>query len=57
MVFRLAFTPCLVESITVAIASHYLLGLPWLWGFMLGFVLAAVSPGLPEKLVYLFVEL
>jgi NhaP-type Na+/H+ and K+/H+ antiporter len=49
MVFRLAFTPCLVESITVAIASHYLLGLPWLWGFMLGFVLAAVSPGLPDR--------
>jgi len=45
MVFRLAFTPCLVEAVTVAIASHFLLDLPWLWGFMLGFVLAAVSPG------------
>ena len=22
----------------------YLLGFPWMWGFMLGFVLAAVSP-------------
>ena len=45
MVFRLAFIPCLVEATTVAIASHFLLDLPWLWGFMLGFVLAAVSPG------------
>jgi len=44
MVFRLAFTPCLVETTVVAIASHFLLGIPWLWGFMLGFVLAAVSP-------------
>jgi NhaP-type Na+/H+ or K+/H+ antiporter len=46
MVFRLAFIPCLVEAATVAIASHFLLDLPWLWGFMLGFVLAAVSPGM-----------
>jgi NhaP-type Na+/H+ or K+/H+ antiporter len=48
MVFRLAFIPCLVEATTVAIASHFLLDLPWLWGFMLGFVLAAVSPGMLE---------
>ena len=44
MVFRLAFTPCIVETIVVAVASHFLLGFPWMWGFMLGFVLAAVSP-------------
>jgi len=44
MVFRLAFTPCLVETVVVAVASHLLLGFPWMWGFMLGFVLAAVSP-------------
>merc|ERR1712156_620748 len=44
MVFRLAFTPCLVETTVVAVFSHLLLGFPWMWGFMLGFVLAAVSP-------------
>jgi len=44
MVFRLAFCPCLVETLVVAVASYFLLGLPWKWGFMLGFVLAAVSP-------------
>ena len=44
MVFRLAFLPCLAESSTVALASHLILGLPLIWGFMLGFVLAAVSP-------------
>ena len=44
MVFRLAFTPCLVETLVVAVTSHLLLNFPWLWGFMLGFVLAAVSP-------------
>ena len=26
MVFRLAFTPCLVETVVVAVASHLLLG-------------------------------
>ena len=44
MVFRLAFLPCLAESTAVAAASYVLLGLPWIWGFMLGFILAAVSP-------------
>ena len=39
MVFRLAFTPCLVETLTVAVASHFLLDFEWMWGFMLGFVL------------------
>eukprot|EP00112_Aurelia_sp_Birch-Aquarium-sp1_P023460 Seg700.2 transcript_id=Seg700.2/GoldUCD/mRNA.D3Y31 product="Sodium/hydrogen exchanger 9B2" protein_id=Seg700.2/GoldUCD/D3Y31 len=43
-VIRLAFSPCLVEAITVGIVSHFLLGMPWLWAFMLGFILGAVSP-------------
>ncbi|KAL5018377.1 hypothetical protein ScPMuIL_004099 [Solemya velum] len=44
VVFRLAFSPCLMECVAEAVAAHYLLGFPWLWGIMLGFVLAAVSP-------------
>ena len=50
MVIRLAFTPCLVETLVVGISARVLFkyGLeyefPWLWGFLLGFVLAAVSP-------------
>jgi len=44
MVFRLAATPCLVETTVVATVAHYLLGFPWLWGFMVGFIIAAVSP-------------
>ncbi|XP_066952008.1 sodium/hydrogen exchanger 9B2-like isoform X3 [Macrobrachium rosenbergii] len=43
-VIRLAFSPCLVETVSTAIAAWLLLGLPWSWGFMLGFILAAVSP-------------
>ncbi|KAG7256359.1 hypothetical protein CRUP_034790 [Coryphaenoides rupestris] len=41
---RLAIGPCLVEACMVAVVSHFLLHLPWVWGFILGFVLAAVSP-------------
>ncbi|XP_041635921.1 sodium/hydrogen exchanger 9B2 [Cheilinus undulatus] len=41
---RVAVGPCMVEACVIAIVSHFLLGLPWVWGFILGFVLAAVSP-------------
>ncbi|XP_068084864.1 sodium/hydrogen exchanger 9B2 isoform X3 [Anabrus simplex] len=44
VVLRLAFIPCLVEASTVAVVSHFVMGLPWLWGMLLGFVLGAVSP-------------
>ena len=36
--------PCIAEACTVGLVSHFLLGFPWLWGFMLGFVLGAVTP-------------
>ncbi|XP_060773180.1 sodium/hydrogen exchanger 9B2 [Neoarius graeffei] len=41
---RVAVGPCLIETSTVALLSHFLMGLPWVWGFILGFVLGAVSP-------------
>ncbi|XP_057561480.1 sodium/hydrogen exchanger 9B2 isoform X1 [Hippopotamus amphibius kiboko] len=41
---RLSLGPCLVEACTSAVLAHFLMGLPWQWGFMLGFVLGAVSP-------------
>ena len=44
MVVRATFIPCFVEALVVAVLSRYLLGFPWTVGFMLGFVLAAVSP-------------
>ena len=44
MVMRATFIPCFVEAAAVAILSHLVLGFPWTVGFMLGFVLAAVSP-------------
>ncbi|KAK3911082.1 Sodium/hydrogen exchanger 9B2 [Frankliniella fusca] len=44
VVVRLSVIPCTVEATTVAIMSHFLLNFPWHWGFLLGFVLASVSP-------------
>ncbi|KAM7449102.1 Sodium/hydrogen exchanger 9B2 [Porites harrisoni] len=43
-VIRLAFSPCVGEAITVAIVGKFLINMPWLWGFQLGFVLGAVTP-------------
>jgi NhaP-type Na+/H+ or K+/H+ antiporter len=36
LVLRLAIGPAVIEAIAVAIFTHYLLGLPWIWGFLLG---------------------
>ncbi|XP_073495301.1 sodium/hydrogen exchanger 9B2 isoform X2 [Phyllobates terribilis] len=41
---RLSFGPCAIESCSAALFSYLLIGLPLTWGFMLGFVLGAVSP-------------
>ncbi|TKS68192.1 Sodium/hydrogen exchanger 9B2 [Collichthys lucidus] len=41
---RVAAGPCIIEACTTALISHFLMGLPWVWGFILGFVLGAVSP-------------
>lgn len=46
VVARLAFTPCLAETVGAAVAAHFLMGLPWLWGLLLGSVLSAVSPAI-----------
>ncbi|XP_070544797.1 sodium/hydrogen exchanger 9B2-like [Ptychodera flava] len=40
----LASIPCLMECLTVAILGFLLLGFPWDWAFILGFVVASVSP-------------
>ncbi|KAK9981285.1 hypothetical protein ABG768_000838 [Culter alburnus] len=41
---RLSMFPLTFEAITMAVVSYLILGLPWVWGFILGFVLGAVSP-------------
>ncbi|XP_074486090.1 sodium/hydrogen exchanger 9B2 isoform X2 [Sebastes fasciatus] len=50
---RVASGPCIIEACVTALISHFLMGLPWVWGFILGFVLGAVSPAVvvPSMLV------
>ncbi|XP_060803908.1 sodium/hydrogen exchanger 9B2 isoform X2 [Amyelois transitella] len=43
-VLQLGLLPWLAECAAVALATHYLLRLPWLWGFLLGSMIASVSP-------------
>lgn len=43
-ILKLGLVPWTVECGVVAIMSHYLLDLPWIWGFLLGSIIAAVSP-------------
>ncbi|XP_046674304.1 sodium/hydrogen exchanger 9B2-like isoform X2 [Homalodisca vitripennis] len=43
-VIRLAVCPGLMEAVTVAVMTHYVLDYPWLWGFALGFLMCAISP-------------
>uniref|UniRef100_A0A673ND47 Cation/H+ exchanger transmembrane domain-containing protein n=1 Tax=Sinocyclocheilus rhinocerous TaxID=307959 RepID=A0A673ND47_9TELE len=40
---RLSMFPLTCEATTMAVVSYLILGLPWVWGFILGFVLGAVS--------------
>lgn len=43
-VLKLGLVPWVAECCVVAVMTHYLLDLPWIWGFMLGSIIAAVSP-------------
>ncbi|XP_050417679.1 sodium/hydrogen exchanger 9B2 [Patella vulgata] len=44
VVLRLAALPCIFEALTVGVAAWGILGFPWSWAFMLGFIHSAVSP-------------
>ncbi|XP_050460593.1 sodium/hydrogen exchanger 9B2 [Cataglyphis hispanica] len=41
---KIGLIPWLVEATVVAASTRYLLNLPWIWGFLLGSIIAAVSP-------------
>ncbi|KAK9510603.1 hypothetical protein O3M35_005349 [Rhynocoris fuscipes] len=43
-VIKLSIIPCCGEAVGGAIFSHFIIGFPWLWAFLLGFLLSAVSP-------------
>ncbi|KAL0273602.1 UNVERIFIED_CONTAM: hypothetical protein PYX00_006235 [Menopon gallinae] len=41
---KLGLVPWVVECAVIAVMVHYLLDFPWIWGFLLGSAIAAVSP-------------
>jgi solute carrier family 9B (sodium/hydrogen exchanger), member 1/2 len=43
-ILKLGLIPWAVECGVCALMSHYLLDLPWIWAFLLGSIIAAVSP-------------
>ncbi|KAH9628707.1 hypothetical protein HF086_003661, partial [Spodoptera exigua] len=43
-VLQLGLLPWLVECVAIAISTHFLLYLPWIWSFLLGSMIASVSP-------------
>ncbi|XP_072939201.1 sodium/hydrogen exchanger 9B2-like isoform X2 [Epargyreus clarus] len=43
-VLQLGLIPWLVECICIAVFTHFLLSLPWIWAFLLGSMIASVSP-------------
>ncbi|XP_049964275.1 sodium/hydrogen exchanger 9B2-like [Schistocerca serialis cubense] len=43
-VVKLAALPWAVECTAVAATTHFLLGLPWMWGFLVGSAVSAVAP-------------
>lgn len=43
-VIKVGLGPWIVEAGVIAISTHFLLDLPWVWGILLGVIIAAVSP-------------
>ncbi|CRL01326.1 CLUMA_CG014448, isoform A [Clunio marinus] len=43
-IIKLALVPWVAEAGIITVLSHYLLDLPWMWGLLLGSIIAAVSP-------------
>ncbi|XP_012785008.2 sodium/hydrogen exchanger 9B1 isoform X1 [Ochotona princeps] len=41
---RLSVGPCIMEACSAAVFARLIMKFPWEWGFLLGFVLGAVSP-------------
>jgi NhaP-type Na+/H+ or K+/H+ antiporter len=36
---KLGLIPWVIECVVIAIMNHYLMGLPWIWAFLLGYVI------------------
>lgn len=43
-ILKLGLVPWVVEAGVNCVMCHWLLGLPWMWGLLLGSIIAAISP-------------
>lgn len=43
-ILKLGLVPWIVEFAVVAVLGHFLLGLPWMWGILMGCIVAAIAP-------------
>ncbi|KNC22346.1 hypothetical protein FF38_02922 [Lucilia cuprina] len=43
-ILKLGIIPWILECCVVGLTTHFLLDLPWVWAFLLGSIIAAVSP-------------
>lgn len=41
---KLSLIPWVAEATVIAVMTRFLLHMPWVWGFLLGAIIAAVSP-------------
>ncbi|CAH1388387.1 unnamed protein product [Nezara viridula] len=44
IVSRLAVLPCICEACGAALAANIFFGVPWIWSFLIGFILSPISP-------------
>ncbi|XP_055943477.1 sodium/hydrogen exchanger 9B2-like [Argiope bruennichi] len=51
LVLRLVLIPCICEASLMAVISHFLLGLPWIFAIMLGWLMSAISPEVVMPLI------
>lgn len=50
-ILKLTFIPMIAEVGIVAALSHFLMGMPWIWGVLLGFIITAISPNVVVTVV------
>lgn len=43
-ILKLGLVPWFVEFAVVAVCGHFLLGMPWMWGVLMGCIVAAIAP-------------
>nr|XP_014102702.1 sodium/hydrogen exchanger 9B1 isoform X1 [Bactrocera oleae]XP_036226455.1 sodium/hydrogen exchanger 9B1 isoform X1 [Bactrocera oleae] len=43
-ILKLGVIPWFMEAIVISLTTHFILDLPWIWSFLMGSVIAAVSP-------------